>query len=272
MQKVLLAILLLFPACRSFEPLPIDEEEEAVVVEEIGHVLPAREEIRYVGTWNGIPAGRATLRFETGDGEVRAEATARTSGLFSLVYGVGVRARGVSGAADGKSRIWSYETDGGDPEKRIVARFDPKTGDIVAFLRKGDEREERRMTAPAALDPFAALLSLRRSDLLPGESFRVDVFTEWYVYRVDVQVGEVERVRVPAGDLDAVKVRVDIRKVKNGVAEEKSNGAAVFLTPDDDRVPVLIEADTNLGRIALKMTDYGKGWPRVTSGRGTPAE
>lgn len=267
----LLLLLLLAPACASFDPLDFGGERPPPVVTTPAHTLPTRERIRYSGTWNGIPAGRGRLELMEVDGVLRSRARIETSGLVALIYGVGVDAGATTRAGDGSSIGWWYETDGGDPEKEIHARFDPVTGEIVAVVRQGEGEEPkvRELTAPEAQGPFATIYALRRAALEPGTEFRADVFTEWWIYRVDARVTGRETVKVPAGEFEALVVRVDVRKVEDGVPDDETHGAAIWLTDDRDRTPVRIEADTNYGRVALSMLSRTSGWPEIPHGRGT---
>lgn len=264
------AVVLLAAAagCAGFEPLPFSEEQPPAVFASPTHALPGREEVHYLATWNGLPAGRAKFVFERAGPEIRGFAEAATAGLVRLVYGVGVKAEGTLRPRDGRSIAWGFRTDGAKEEKRVESRFDPDSGAITADLWKGEKHEVRRMTDAAARDPFSVIEALRTIELTAGARLRFDVFTEWFLYRMDAEIGERERIRSGGAEIDVVRIRLDVRKVRDGVPEGKSHGVAVWVSADARQCPVRIEADTRYGRVALSLVEYRAGWPRVTAGRG----
>jgi hypothetical protein len=67
-------------------------------------------------------------------------------------------------------------------------------------------------------------------------------------------------------------VRTDVRGKIDGKPPNRANGMGTYYTDDDRRIPVRMDVDTKLGRIRLMLRKYERGWPHITSGRGTPAE
>ncbi len=260
---------LAFAGCAAFRPLAPEATRGAGAFRAEGAVLPRREEIAYSASWNGIAAGRGVFRFERRGDVYVGDARVETTGVVSLLYGVEVRARAVSGAEDLLSREWSYESGTGGEARRVRVTYDPETGKVRSVIRSRKKVEEVSLEVPGALDPLGIIHALRRSALEPGRSFRATLFTERNLYRAECLVVGRERVRVPAGPRDAFLVRVDIRKVVKGKPEDHGRQAAIWISDDEDRVPVRIDADTKVGRISLRLTRYRRGGPEVTSGRGT---
>jgi len=264
------ALLAGLSACAEFRPLRPDELDDRRDLVATAMEIPERERIVYAGSWNGIPAGEGRLRFER-DGDVyRSDAVVETSGIVALLYGVTVEASAVSGAEDLLSRRWSYSSDTSEKTRRVRVRFNPEKGEVISVIRKDGEVETVQFSAKGTMDPLGTIYALRRADLAPGRSFRFDLFTERNIYRADALVTGRERVRVPAGEFDTIVVRADIRRLKDGHAPERGRGLAFWLTDDERRVPVRIDADTKIGRIHLKLESHEVGWPRILSGRGTP--
>jgi Protein of unknown function (DUF3108) len=270
MHRALL-VLLLLPACASLEPIDPGALEDAGDLSSGTFHLPVREVLRFRGTWNGIPAGEGRFRFERKGDVYLSSARVETIGLVALLYGVEVSAKAESGIEDLLSRKWSYETTGGDPDKRVEVRFIPGTGKVLSVIRQPDKVDRVTLDAPGLLDPLGTIYAIRRSDLEPGMSHITDLFTERNLYRATTLVVKRERVKVPAGEFDCVLIRVDFKNIEDGTAPDKGRAAAVWLTDDENRTPVRIDMDTKIGRIKLSLTEYERGWPKVSSGRGTRA-
>jgi hypothetical protein len=165
---------------------------------------------------------------------------------------------------------WNLES-GDEDGKRVDVRYWPDKGRAISVKRQGDEVGTQRVEEPGMRDPLALLLALRRADLEPGRSFRSALFSEWHLYRADALVGTPERIRVPAGEFDAMQIRIDVTRVEDGKTSDTARALALWLTDDALRVPVRLQVDTSFGRITLELESRERGWPRVTAGRGQGA-
>lgn len=269
MLRSTLLLLLLISACAGLEPIdPAAMTDPGDLSAGIAP-LPSREYMEYLGTWNGIPAGEAIISYERRGPVFLSRARLGTIGLVSLLYGVTMTAEAESMAEDLLSRRWSYETEGADPDKRVVVRYAPATGKVISVIRQDGEVERVTQDAPGALDPLGLVIAIRRSSLEPGQSFVTDLFTERNVYIATTLVMGRERVRTPTGRYDTVLVRTDILRKKDGGAPDRARGIGIYFTDDEFRIPVRIDVDTKLGRVRLALAKYERGWPAVSSGRGT---
>jgi hypothetical protein len=260
--------LVVAAGCASFEPIDEAKLSDPGVLGDADVALPDRETCVFRGVMSGIPAGRGIFRFQRRDGVYETEADVETVGLVSLIYGMALRCTAVSDDEDLLSLRWGFTTEEGDG-KRVEVRFQPERDRAISVIRNGDEVKTSKPEAPGMLDPLGAIYALRRTRLELGRSFRLNLFTEWFVYCAKVLVAARERIRVPAGEFDAILVRVDISRSKDGEPSEAARAAGLWLTDDDRRIPVRIEADSKLGRLTLDLERHQPGWPRVMAGRGT---
>jgi hypothetical protein len=215
--------------------------------------LPPREELTYAASWNGFPAGDVEVLFERGSRLWTGRAVVHTVGLATALYGERLTAESAVGAADALSRsfVWSNRS------KKVEVRFDPGSGEIRSGIHEeGEENKVIRLTLPGARDPFATLLALRRADLSPGRSYRTGFFTDEHPYAARALADGTEAVKVTAGEYETVVVRVDYRKIVDGVEEEDTRGMVFWLTREEPRIPVKAVIETDIGKVWLELTGY----------------
>jgi len=252
-----IALILLLIACSSFDPLPPppDDAKPEPIRKAAKPKLPDRESLSFKGSWNGIPTGGAEFRFRREGDEYLSEGAISTSGLISLLYGVQAKATAASGVEDLLSRRWSYIADEEDAPNNSKIRFERTSGRVLVIQRKGEKVERIVHDAPRALDPLGMVYALRRAELATGSTFSTTLISRWNLYRLDGKVVGPERVDVPAGEFDTIFVRADLRKLVDGKPEEQSRGLGIWLTADERRTPVRIDADTKYGRVSLKLVE-----------------
>jgi hypothetical protein len=250
-------LLLLVAACSSFDPLPPpkDDAKPEPIRKATKPKLPDRESLSFTGTWTGITMGGAEFHFHRQGDEYLSEGTIRTSGLVSLLYGVAAKAEAASGVEDLLSRRWSYVADEDDVPNNSMIRFERSSGRVLVIQRKGEKVERVVHESPRALDPLGMVYVLRRAELTVGSSFSATLISRWNLYRLDGKVVGPERIDVPAGEFDTTFVRADLRKLVNGNPEEQSRGLGIWLTDDECRLPVRIDADTKYGRVSLRLEE-----------------
>ena len=269
MPVFLLLLPLLLPACAGLAPIAPEATQDPGDLPTGVVPLPTRELMEYYGTFYGLPAGKAVITYELRGAIFHSQAQLGTIGLVSLLYGVTMVAEAEVSADDFISRQWSYETEGADPDKRVVVRYAPRTGKVISVIRQNDEAETITLDAPGAIDPLGLVIALRRSKLEPGQSFVTDLFIERNLYEATTLVMERQKVRVPTGEYDTVLVRTDLARKSDGGAPDRARGLGIYFSDDEFRMPVRIDVDTKLGPVRLGLSKYERGWPRVSSGRGT---
>lgn len=257
MRSTLIPLLLVVAACSSFDPLPPEEFENAGTFVPTRYAPPAVERLVYRLAWSGIPAGKAVLEFEQDGQNYRSTADMETTGLISLLYGVSFRGESVADSEDLLSRRWSYVSgDEEDGQKRVMVRFDPASGKVVAVIREEDGVDRLNLDLPEALDPLGTLYALRCSRLDDGATFKTTFFTSRNPYRAETLVMGRESVKVPAGEFDTVLVRTDLTRIKDGERPKEGSSLGIWVTDDEVHRPVRIDVDTTYGRISLLLTEY----------------
>ncbi|MGQ0503759.1 MAG: DUF3108 domain-containing protein [Myxococcaceae bacterium] len=105
-------------------------------------------------------------------------------------------------------------------------------------------------------DMATATFMLRNYDLQVGKSYQTPVFTGARVFPLRGTVEGITRLNVNGTDREVFKVRV--QTAFTGSLESKRDLVAYFTT-DARRVPVRIEADFLIGKLAADLTDYKPG-------------
>ena len=103
-------------------------------------------------------------------------------------------------------------------------------------------------------DPIAFIYFLRSQELSLEDSFHFLSASEKKVREVWVNITGIEKIKVPAGNFDCLKVEP---VSPDGKPLLKNNGELrVWLSNDDNKLPVKIEMKTNIGTMVMKLKEF----------------
>ena len=103
-------------------------------------------------------------------------------------------------------------------------------------------------------DPIAFIYFLRSRELSLEDSFHFFSAGEKEVREVWVNITGIEKIKVPAGNFDCLKVEP---VSPDGKPLLKNNGELrVWLSNDDNKLPVKIEMKTNIGTMVMKLKEF----------------
>lgn len=103
-------------------------------------------------------------------------------------------------------------------------------------------------------DPIAFIYFLRSQELSLEDSFHFFSAGEKEVREVWVNITGIEKIKVPAGNFDCLKVEPFS---PDGKPLLKNNGELrVWLSNDDNKLPVKIEMKTNIGTMVMKLKEF----------------
>jgi hypothetical protein len=105
---------------------------------------------------------------------------------------------------------------------------------------------------PQVQDGLSALYSLRATSLRTGQRVALQVADDGALYTVTMDVGAVERTRVPLGELNAWSVKVAIA---DAAGRAVGSNAAVWISNDARRLPIKLQADLPVGYFVLALRD-----------------
>jgi hypothetical protein len=89
-----------------------------------------------------------------------------------------------------------------------------------------------------------------------GSKLESDVFVSKKVWKLTVDVLAQEKVKVPAGTFDCLKVKPEVSL--NGVKETKGQ-MIIWVTNDDRKMPVKIQSEIPLGKVNAVLTKFKEG-------------
>src|SRR5581483_746092 len=147
-------------------------------------------------------------------------------------------------------------------ERRIASKVDGRRADIDVQAKR-DAGRARRTLPNVVRDPLSALFALRAAPLADGARLGLDVLDGAALWRVRLEVHRGEKVRLERNGDDArsrVAIRVDgeLRRIDD--LGRELGGAPrhlqVWLSDDAERLLLLVEGDTDLGRASLELTSY----------------
>ena len=103
-------------------------------------------------------------------------------------------------------------------------------------------------------DPIAFIYFLRSQELSLEDSFHFLSAGEKKVREVWVNITGIEKIKVPAGNFDCLKVEP---VSPDGKPLLKNNGELrVWLSNDDNKLPIKIEMKTNIGTMVMKLKEF----------------
>jgi hypothetical protein len=204
---------------------------------------PVRIEIGYEMMRNGSVMAEITEKLERADGNYQLTETWKGRGLFALLGSARRQSQGTLRGAKLEPHEFFDERSGRDTAR---AWFDWKANTLT--MQYKGERTVQPMP-PNAQDRLSFLLALT---LMPGksESIKYSIADGKGLSRHQYTVAGRERIRVPAGEFDTVKVR------RGG--EDPRESAEVWLAAERGYVPIrllVVEKDgTRYDQVATRIS------------------
>lgn len=143
-------------------------------------------------------------------------------------------------------------------KRRQRIRFDHQSAQATIVKQKdgGDEQTSTVEVESGAVDIAAAAFALRNKDLAVGRSYELPVFTGRKQFMLKATVESTERISTALGPREVFKIRVQTGF--SGKLESKRDLFA-YMTADDQKIPIRIEAEFALGTIKAELSDYKSG-------------
>lgn len=120
-----------------------------------------------------------------------------------------------------------------------------------------EEGKEMKPIARFAQDSFSALFYLRFLPLEVGKVFTFPVVSEGKSWDASAEVLRVERADTPFGVRDCFVVKPETRY--QGAAQQKRGASYLWITKDDRRVIVRVEAKVKIGTVIADLKSFEPG-------------
>ncbi len=111
------------------------------------------------------------------------------------------------------------------------------------------------------LDSNSILLALRAWEVKPGMKAEIFVMREDRVWRLQMQYGDTETVETPVGRFPTIRIDGVSRPLKPDgslVAGEDARQYTIWVTDDAKRLPLMIEAGSDIGTVRMQLVHYGR--------------
>lgn len=208
--------------------------------------------------WSGFTAATGDIHFsKTADQRFELEATGRTIGLVRALWKLDASYRGL--AEVGTLRpIESKQTEVYRKKKLITELIFTNSG----VTRARTESPGVGATAtlpfnfPSLFDLHSALLYLRSQSLNDHSVYRIVVYPATSAYLTTATVLGRERVSVRAGMYNAIKIDLQVKRVGKKLELEphrKFRRATVWISDDENRIPLRIEAQIFIGTVFAEL-------------------
>lgn len=203
--------------------------------------------------WSGITAGTADIHFNKSDERFQLEAAGKTIGLVRALWKLDATYRGLADANTLRP-IESKQTEIYRKKKLITDLAFTNSG--VARTRTEVPEKNKPSTVPfnfpGLFDLHSALLYLRSQPLNDRSVYRIVVYPATSAYLTTITVAGRERVSVHAGSYNAIKVDLDLKRIgkkMNLEPHKKFRHATIWISDDENRIPLRIEAQIFVGTV-----------------------
>jgi len=210
------------------------------------------EKIGYVVKWGFIVAGRASLSVEpqvwNGQDVFRITSEATSAGWISSIYPVKDRSESIVSRENFSTLSFYKDVNEGKYHQQESMIFDQVNGKVIY--------PDATVDIPkGTVDVLASLYVVRFKSLEPGKEFTINVCNNKKNYELVVRVVSRETVNVPAGEFKTIMVEPLLKQ--EGIFMHKGR-LFVYLTDDQERVPVLLRSKIAVGSIVAAMEKIQK--------------
>lgn len=228
------------------------------------------ESLTFSATWMNISVGDATMTVDTagrfeGKPAIHLKAHASSNRAFSLFFSIkdageswvdpeGLYSLGfVSDQKEGN--IEDYQKWVMDYDRAVATRHRARRKDGGELK---SSRKDHPIDTTHVQDAFSMLYYYRAFPLKVGSKLESDVFVSRKVWKLTVEVIGQEKVRVPAGTFDCLKIRP---RVTLDGEEQKKGQMTIWITDDDRKIPVKIQSEVPLGKVNAVLSKLKEGKP-----------
>src|SRR6266571_5392980 len=208
--------------------------------------------------WSGFTAGTGDMHFsKTADNRFQLEATGRTIGLVRALWKLDANYRGLADAETLRP-IESKQTEIYRKKKLITDLSFTNSG--VQRTRTEGSGAGKTSTVPfnfpGLFDLHSAWLYLRSQPLTDHSVYRIAVYPATSAYLTTVTVLGREHVSVRAGNYNAIKGDLQLKRVGKKFELEphrKFRRATIWISDDENRIPLRIEAQIFVGTVFAEL-------------------
>lgn len=227
--------------------------------------LPRPYIARYDFGWSGVKAGSGTFDFKRAGQRAVLVAQLKTLGMPRRLWQADASHRAVADLprlrpiSVVQKEVYRSQTQ----ETRLL--FSPQG--VTKQTRESPEQKEflkpKTVKEPGALDLLTTVLVARSQPLRQGDVLRCVVFPSNAAFLAEFQVLGREKVTVPAGTFEAIKLELSLKKIGNNgdlQRHAKFKSGTIWLSDDQDRLIVRVAVEVFVGSVwaELQGVEFGK--------------
>ncbi len=141
-----------------------------------------------------------------------------------------------------------------------------RQGDMVPVMfhvnNQPPKSEPQKATLPETWDYNAFLVTMRAWEGPNGTAYPLEVFRSRYLWHIDVKIGGREKIQTALGELPALRIDAHTYKLdRQGAkfADSAERDFSLWISDDDGRVPLQVNAKTDYGDVKMTIIDYQPG-------------
>jgi len=200
---------------------------------------------------------------------VVVQAQARSSGIAAMVANINDRFISWVDIKTGRPRrfeVFEHVERNSPDRDHVVINFPERTGASIPVHYGLNDEPLKTLQQTVSLaelwDYNAFLLAMRAWEGEPGSTATLEVFRSRYVWRIVITIGKKGTLVTELGELPVL--RFDARTTKldraGGVwVGQEQRDFTLWISDDNDRVPLKLDAKSDLGSISMDIVDYQPG-------------
>ena len=208
------------------------------------------EMLDYTLYWGGVEVGSAKFQVSRDDKGLKILSIVLSNELVSTFYKVENIIQSALNS-EGYPLYYKLKLNQGKRTRDREVFFDYKN-ELVRSIDKERNKERTYKMTKKYHDPLSGLFELRRRDIAVGTTEVIPFFDKKRFYEAHVEVLRKERIETDYSQFDTIVVHPRLKS--EGIFTSKSD-ILIWLTDDEEKIPVKIEAKIKIGTI----TAYLKG-------------
>lgn len=105
------------------------------------------------------------------------------------------------------------------------------------------------------IDPITAVYLARSQDFKVGDHLYFHIFGGKYRYLLDLEVEKREKIKIKSGTVEAFKIVPRVKNVAKDGYAERLNEAAIWISADERRIPVMLTSKIIFGSVYMELVD-----------------
>ena len=225
------------------------------------HSFAPGEKLTYNISWSRlVDAGIAVMevrdgRTDAGERVYRFISRTTSVGLLEKVYPIRDTVESIVDADGIYSLSYNLQESHGSRKRQRNLTFDHKNGTVRFSSNNGEP--ETYPVPERVHDALSSLYYVRTlNQFIVGKPIIMDVHDGGKTWTVEVHVLGKERIKTPAGEFDAIKVKTYPKY--EGVFMNKGE-IFIWLSDDERKIPVLMQSTISIGSIVATLTKIQGG-------------